>query len=161
MNAETKAVTILDLDSMMNETLDAIPETPDFCNPPAGEYTLLCQEAKVDSYKSKEGESGKRLKILYSVVETKSTLNNEPPVPNGSLFSETFQATEMGIDFFRKRIKKIMNVEDTTGVTLGAMMDASKGVTFNARLSYKKTKGKVGTANEGKEFDNLQMAIVA
>ena len=29
--------TMLDLENMMNDSLDAIPEAPDFNNPPAGE----------------------------------------------------------------------------------------------------------------------------
>jgi hypothetical protein len=160
MNDQTKT-TLLDLDNLMNETLDAIPESPDYVKPPAGEYQIQCQEAKIDKYTDKDNNSCQRLKITYTVEETLSTLNNEPPVPNGSLFSETFQATEQGIDFFRKRIKKIMGVEDTTGVTLGDMMNSSKGVSFKARLSYKTTEGKAGTANAGKKYENLQMTIVS
>ena len=45
--------TMLDLEGMLNDSLDAIPEAPDFNNPPAGEYRLLCKDAAIDKYETK------------------------------------------------------------------------------------------------------------
>ena len=112
--------TMLDLENMINDSLDDIPEAPDFNNPPAGEYRLLCKDAAIDKYETKKepGIQKQRLKITYSILETISTATKEQPVPDGSLFTETFMATEQGLSYFKKRIKEIMNVSDTTGVSL-------------------------------------------
>ena len=52
MNTNAENMT-LDLGAMMEETLDDIPEAPDFANPPAGEYILSVKEAKIDTYTAK------------------------------------------------------------------------------------------------------------
>ena len=145
---------ILDLETLANQTLDNIADAPDFVNPPAGEYTLLVKDVAIDKYKTKDGTASQRMKITYSIGETLSTLNNEPPVPNESIFTETFQATEQGMGFFKKRIKELMGVSDVAGVTLGDMMSSIKGQTLKARLSYKKSE------SNGKTYENLQLRVV-
>ena len=40
--------TVLDLEQMMEESLDAIPDAPDFCIPPAGEYILQVKEPSLN-----------------------------------------------------------------------------------------------------------------
>lgn len=159
--SETK--TLLDLDAMMNESLDAIPEAPDFSNPPAGEYTLEAKKAEVEKYKTKAkdgkpSEDAQRLKITYGVVATHSTADGEQPVPDGTMFTETFQATEQGLSYFKKRIREILNVTDVAGVTLGDMMASVVGTQFEARLSIKKSP-KPGTTDEF--YENLNIRVVA
>ena len=151
--------TMLDLEGMMNETLDSIPDALDFNNPPAGEYRILCKEAKIDKYKTaKEPEiERQRLKITYSVLETISTASNEPPVPEGSLFTETFQATEQGLSYFKKRIKEIMNATEVAGVSLGDMMDSVKGTEFKCRITIKKSPNPNDKDNP---YENLQIKII-
>lgn len=161
MNAETK--TILDLESMMNDTLDSIPEAPDYSNPPAGEYVLNCTDAAIDKYKAKDGSMNQRLKITYSVAQTVELAEtSEPPVADGTMFTETFQGTEQGLSFFKKRIREIMNVEDTTGVTLGDMMASAKGAQFGARISIRKSakKDANGAVIPNEFYENLQIKIV-
>ena len=149
--------TILDLDNMLNETLDAIPEAPDYCNPPAGEYILLVKDCGIDKYTTKKEPDieKQRMKLTYSVVQTISTAANEQPVPDSTLFTETFMATEQGLSYFKKQIKNIMGASDVTGVTLGDMMNSVKGSQFSARLSIRKSKGVDGT-----EYENLQIRVV-
>lgn len=147
--------TLLDLDSMMNETLDAIPEAPDFTKPPAGEYQIQVKDATVDKYKDKESNDKQRLKITYTVQDTISTAENEPPVPNGSLFTETFMATEQGLGYFKKRVKEVMNISDTAGVSLADMMNSMKGVDFKCRITIKKSPNP-----EGGFYENLQIRVV-
>lgn len=156
VNAET-----LDLGAMMEETLDAIPEAPDFVNcPPAGEYKLSVQDAKVDNYETKEepGIKKQRLKINYKIEQTISVSGNEPPLPDGSMFSETFQATVEGLSYFKKRIKETMNASDLEGVTLGQMMESVKGQHFDARITVRKTAGK--GANAGTTYENPQIRVI-
>lgn len=149
--------TILDLDNMMNDSLDAIPDAPDFVTPPNGEYNLNVKDCAVGKYETKKepGVQKQRLKLTYSITQTLSTLNNEPPVPNGSIFTETFMATEQGLGYFKKRIKEIMGATDVAGVSLGDMMNSVKGMDFMARVSIKKTKGADGT-----EYENVQIRVV-
>ena len=148
--------TLLDLDAMMNESLDTIPDAPDFVTPPAGEYRLSCKDAAIDKYTTKDEPDvpKQRLKLTYSIIETLSTANNEPPVPDGSIFTETFQATEQGLGYFKKRIKEIMNAGDVQGVTLGDMMNSVKGQEFSARLTIKKS------TNNGKTYENINLRVV-
>lgn len=148
--------TILDLDNMLNDSLDAIPDAPDYANPPAGEYRLSVKDCAVDKYETKKepGVQKQRMKITYSVVETVSTAANEQPVPDGSMFNETFMATEQGLSYFKKRIKEIMGASDVAGVTLGDMMSSVKGQEFMARITIKKT-----TSN-GQEYENIQIRVV-
>lgn len=151
----TEANTMLDLESMANETLDAIPDAPDFVTPPAGEYSLLVKDAAIDKYKDKEGVAKQRLKITYTIQETISVADKEPPVPNESIFSETFMGTEQGLGYFKKRIKEVMNLSDTAGVTLADMMNSVKGVQFNCRITIKKSPNPAGG-----EYTNVQIRVV-
>lgn len=147
--------TLLNLEDMMNETLDSIPEAPDYTNPPAGEYQIQVKDAAIDKYKDKEGVDKQRLKITYTVQDTISTAENEPPVPNGSLFTETFMATDQGLGYFKKRVKEVMNISDTAGVSLGDMMNSIKGVDFKCRISIKKSPNP-----KGGFYENLQIRVV-
>ena len=158
MNAPTQAAT-LDLGAMMEASLDSIPDAPDFSNPPAGEYRLLCKEAKIDKYETKKepGIEKQRLKILYAIEQTVSVAGNEPPVPDGSMFSETFQATEQGLSYFKKRIKEIMNASDLSGVTLGDMMETAKGQSFDARITIRKSENPNDKENP---YENVQIRVI-
>lgn len=147
--------TILDLEQMANDTLDTIPEAPDFVTPPAGEYTLTVKDCAIDKYKTKEGEAKQRLKITYTIDETISVANNEQPVPNESIFSENFTATEQGIGYFKKRVKEVMQAENVTGVTLGEMINSIKGIQFKCRITIKKSPNPAGG-----EYENVQIRIV-
>ena len=151
--------TILDLDSMMNASLDAIPDAPDFNIPPAGEYRIQVKDAMIDKYETKKepGVPKQRLKMLYIVLETISLATNEQPVPDGSMFSETFMATEQGLSYFKKRIKEVMNASDVTGVTLGDMMNSVKGSEFRCRISIKKTPNPNDKDNP---YENLQIRVI-
>lgn len=147
--------TLLDLNTMLDETLDTIQEAPDFVTPPAGEYGLSVKECKVESYKPKAGGEAQRIRITYEIKETLSVADDGLPVPNGSMFSETFMATEQGLSYFKARVKAILNVANTTGVTLGTMMQEVKGVPFNARITIKKSPNP-----NGGEYENVQVRVI-
>lgn len=158
MNTTTQT-TLLDLDAMMEQTLDAIPEAPDYSNPPAGEYRIVCKDSKIDSYKNKEGTEVQRLKNTYAILETKSTAAGELPVPDGTLFTETFQATEMGLGYYKARVKGIMNAADLNGVSLRDLMDSVKGAEFDCRITIKKTPKDKANPN-GEQYENLNIRVI-
>lgn len=154
--------TSLDLGSMMDSALDNIPDAPDFNNPPAGDYRLAIKDTKIETYeaKAKQGDPGgerQRIKILYTVEQTVAVANNEPPVPDGSMLSETFQGTEQGLGYFKKRAKEVMNVSDLNGVPLREIFESMKGVQFDARLSIKKTPNPNDKDNP---YENLVIKVV-
>jgi len=164
--ANTTPATLLNLNDMIEQTLDTIPDAPDYSNPPAGEYNLLVKDVKVETYQVKEktkdgvvtpAYEAQRLKITYSVNETKSTAAGEIPVPDGTMFTETFQGTEQGLSFFKSRIKTVMNASDLAGVSLGDMMNSIKGTSFDARISIKKSP----KPNSTTEFyENIQIKVI-
>lgn len=148
--------TILDLEAITDDVLDGIAEAPDYVTPPAGEYSLSVHDAIIDKYKDKEGNAKQRIKISYSINETLSLADKEPPVPNGSIFTETFTATEQGVSFFKKRVKEITGADDLTGVGgIPGMLDAIKGTDFDCRLTIKKS-DKPG----GGFYENVQLRII-
>ncbi len=152
--------TILDLEAMANESLDSIQEAPDYSNPPPGEYVLDVKDAAIDKYTSKDepGVQKQRIKITYAVAETVQLAGTEPPVPDGTLFTETFMATEQGLSFFKKRIRELMNAESVDGVSLSDMMNSVKGQQVKARLSIKLSPK---PANKGGgNYENLQIRIL-
>lgn len=150
--------TLLDMDAMLGETMDAVDDVAEFANPPAGEYRLKVISAKP----GKQSKSGNAtMQITYAVVETKSTASGEQPVPDGTMFSERFQWTEQGKPFFKARIKSIMGVDDVSGVTLGDMLASAAGQEFDARITIKKDpKKENGVVVPGEFYENIVIRIV-
>lgn len=144
--------TILDLDSILDQSMDEIPDVPEFLNPPSGNYVLAVEDCKPEEYKTKDGEKGLRIKITYKVIETIEVADNQPPVPNGTLFTEQFQATPEGLGFFKQRAKKVLNVESLEGTTNREVMGEMKGQEFKARIVIRKSKGQ-----DGREYENVNV----
>ena len=120
-------------------------------------------DAAIDKYKAKDGSMSQRLKITYSVAQTVELAEaNEPPVADGTLFTETFQGTEQGLSFFKKRIREILSVDDTAGVTLGDMMASVKGAQFEARISIRKSakKDSNGAVIPNEFYENLNIKVI-
>lgn len=158
MNTFTKSnKETLDLGAMMEDSLDDIPEAPEFVIPPPGLYSLEIKEAKVETYQTKkEPEVDKqRMKIIYGISETVAISGNEPPVPDGSLISETFQGTREGLSYFKSKIKAIMNVSDLAGVSLKDMMESVKGASISARITIRKSPNP-----EGGEYENVTVKVI-
>lgn len=153
--------TILDLDSLLDSTLDNVEDVPDFVQPPAGLYRLACQECKIEQNKKKDKKTNQetvqtRIRLTHKVVATVELKNEkDTPVADGSLFSETFMANEDGLKFFKKQAKNIMNVEDMNGVPLRDVISELANVEYDARVSIRLSKG-----DEGQEYENAQVRIV-
>lgn len=146
--------TILDLEAMMDGTLDAVVAAPEFINPPAGDYVLGIKDAKLEKYKSKtDQKEGVRIRVSYTVNQTVELPANseELPVPDGTMFSESFMYSEEGLPYFKQRAQNILNVKSVEGVSLRELFDALKGTEFPARISIRKS-----TVN-GKDFENVNI----
>lgn len=159
MNANTQAATILDIDALLDSTLDSVPDMPDYLNPPTGNYVLSITEAEIKAGKpadpaKKQAAKAPRIVITYRVDQTIET--DGVPVPDLTLFTEGFQGTEDGVAFFKKQAKKLLNVEDLSGVTIRDILEALKGVqNFNAML-----KNVVSQGDGGKEYENVNVRPV-
>lgn len=152
MASESAAsTTILDLDAMMDIEMDSVETLPDFVTPPNGDYMLKVVECKTEKYKTKAKDNapsreGSRIRILYAVEKTIET--SDLPVKDGSLFSESFMATEDGIKFFKRQAMNIMNVNDLTGAKMKDVIDGLKDTMFKARLT---------TVKNSEGFENVRI----
>lgn len=144
-----KQITILDLDSMLDISMDKVETLPDFINPPAGTYDLDITECKIEKYTPKKTNENHnpteaaRIKLIYSVESTIQLSDpKDLPVRDNSLFSESFMYTEDGLRYFKRKAMNIMNVSDLEGATLKDAMDGLKGTKFKAAVTVVKTQGK-------------------
>jgi hypothetical protein len=135
--------TILDLDSMMDMEMSKVEDVPNYVTPPDGLYTFSVQEVKSEKYtsKAKDGKpetKGQRIRITY-VIDGVVECDDAAPPAVGSMFSESFMATEDGLKYFKRQAKNIMNVEDLDKATLRDVMDGLTGTKFNAKTQLKKS----------------------
>ena len=147
--------TILDLDALMDVKMNEIETLPDYITPPPGAYVLAIKDCTFDKYDVKEngkptGQKGTRIKIVYAVVETVALEAGHEPVPNGSLFSESFQGSDEGIKYFKKAAMNILGVTDFEGASLGDVKNELPGAEFKAKITIRKTPGEAG-----KVYENL------
>lgn len=156
MSDNKPKATLLDLDALLDTPLDNVETVADYINPPAGNYLLEVKEAKIEKYEVKEdgkktGAEGNRIRITYGVVETIDVVEGELPVPDGSLFSESFQGTEEGLKYAKKACMNALGVKEFDNAKLREILEAVKGAQFKARITIRKSS--VGN----KEYENLQI----
>lgn len=149
--------TILDMDAMLDGTLDEVADVPDYVTPPAGTYVLAVEDVAIDKRKDKAGVEKPIINVTFKVVATIET--KEPPVSDGSLFSERFQYTEDGLAYFKRAAKSILNVADVSGASLRDIFATLKDVQqVNAVISH--TESTVGVGAEAKNYTNLRIRYV-
>jgi len=163
MSNDNKDVTILDLDAMMDIKMDDVETLPDFINPPPGLYTLKVKETKIEKYstKAEPGVNKQRIRMTYTVVKTKEVAAGNIPVADGSMFSETFTATEDGIKFFKKAAMGALGVASFEGATIKDVIDGTVGAEFDARITTKSSKGPGGEVYENINVRALNAATAA
>lgn len=152
MNAPTNGNknAILDLDDLLDSNLDTVADIPDYVTPPDGLYKLDIVDAEIK--KAKEAGKASRITITYKVAETVDTAG--APVADGSLFTEGFQGTEQGLEFFKKQVKKIMNVTEIGGVSMRDILEGLKDIQgMEAHISTRKTVDAVTK----KEYENTNI----
>ena len=139
--------TVLDLDSILDMTLDGVKDVPDYVNPPTGNYVLSIEDSKFEIKTNKDKEKVGRFSVTYKVEETIDLASDkELPVADGSLYSENFTYSEDGIAYLKKQAKKILNVESVDGVSLRDLLDSLKDVSpFKAKLVTQEKNGYINT----------------
>lgn len=127
--------TLLDLDALLDTNLDNVETVPDYVTPGKSILALKIKSAEIKKGKNKEQKDVTNIIITYEIADTIES--DEPPFPNGSLFSERFAATEDGLKYFKKQALKILNVADAGGATLREIMDGLAGVEFKAAITQR------------------------
>lgn len=162
--SEDKKATLLDLNSVLGQSIDDVEAAPEFVEPPDGAYMLEIADAKAEEYKVSDKDTGNevtrtRLKIIYKVVQTHKLIHNEDsPVPVGSLFSEQFMTNEQGLSFFKRQAKNVLGEDVIKGTSIGEILkELPNNHTFNADVRVKETKG--SGDNKEKTYKNVQVRI--
>lgn len=155
-----KNETLLDLDSMLEGSLDGVEAAPEFIEPPDGKYILSCKSAKLSKKEKTNPETGEDetsnvINIVYSIEKTVEIKDTETPVPDKSLVSERFQANTLEqLGYFKTRAQKLLGAEVIKGVPL---KDIIKGLPdakpFNASIRTVETKDK------GKTYRNTRITV--
>lgn len=151
MSDNKPAATILDLDALLDTEMGKVETLPDYVTPGPSKLALKVVEAGIkDGKKDKEGNGRRNIVIVYSITETLES--DESPFPNGSLFSDRFQGTEEGLQYFKKQAMKILNVADMDGAKMRDILEALQNVEFQAAITNRKTKN-----DAGQEFVNVNV----
>jgi hypothetical protein len=155
----TTDTTILDMDALLDETLDTVADVPDYVTPPEGVYTLKVSNCELSSREDKTTKAKTSLiAITYEVVTTHEVKDNkEPPVANGSLFSERFQVTEEGKAYFKRAAKNILQVSSLDGVSLRDIFATLKdSQAVRAVINHSES----ASADRATKYTNLRIRIV-
>ena len=154
--AENEAETLLDLDDLDSLTLDDVDEAPEFMAPPSGKYKLGITQADIQA-REKDGETKQSFRLIYYVQQTLELANqDEDLVPDGTLFSENFQATKQGLEFFKSRMKKLLG-DDLTGISIKDMLAfLPKQFNKDGDKSILTTMRKTITKQDGNEYENIR-----
>jgi len=145
-----KTATLLDLESLADESLEDIAEAPEYINPPAGDYILRSVSGEIRTYEEDDGTTRQSIRIVIAVKEALELVSDEPPVPEGSLFSLSFQGTKEGLGAFKRELRKMTGEEFLPAMTLNEYFQMLETeLEFRGRISYRKFKDR--------EFINLRI----
>ena len=160
---------ILSLDELLGQSLDAVEAAPDFVDPDSGEYAMTLKSIKAVERKAKdpvaaaaEGKPTKwfGLRLTYTIDDTISIENGKQPCRPGSLFSEEFRATPEHLPYFKARVAELVvasggTVEDADSLTLGDCIASMADISF--AVSVKTTYDKA-TDGSGREYARVRMS---
>ena len=136
-----KTATLLDLESLADESLEDIAEAPEYINPPAGDYILRSVSGEIRTYEEDDGTTKQSIRVVIAVKEALELVSDEPPVPEGSLFSLSFKGTKEGLGAFKRELRKMTGLEVLQPMTLNEYFQMLETeLEFRGRISYRKFK---------------------
>ena len=145
-----------DLDAMMDRPMNSVKRF-DFIQ--SSSWPLYAGASKsarsrntMPRMKQNKTIKAQRICLTYTVEETINHDQNEQPVANGTMFSQTFNGYRTRIEFFRKAASTVLGIEDfekhLSGDVIQGVMAADP---FCAKISIQTSKG------EGnKVYENLR-----
>jgi len=129
----------VDMDSLLNESLEDIPDIADFVTPREGVYQLKVVEVN----KNHEVGDATCIQCTYEIVEllqAKGSESGEDTKPGDKFSQLYFMSTFKGAKFNQGVLKKLLlPVALRFGTSnLGTTLDAYKGVTIAATIKHRK-----------------------
>lgn len=159
MNDNT-AVTILDIDSILDMQMSDVVDIPDYITPDTGMYMLAIQDMEV--VQSKEDGKPARIKAVICVSATIELADGGMPVADGSLFTLSWQGTQQGLEYFKRDAKKWLNVDDLSGLSMSDVFEGLKALEpVKAKVVQRKSVSKVKDPETGdsvsKTYTNIDV----
>lgn len=140
MEHANNEATLLDMDSILDQTMDAVKDVPDYVTPTNGNYVLSVASSELKpGLPAKAGKeaTAPRLVITYRIEEVLEA-EGLPPA-TGSLFSEGFTGTAQGLEYFKKQVRKILNTDDLGSASVRDLLTGLPEVgAFNATVKVTK-----------------------
>lgn len=153
-------MSILNLDEMLGQSLDAVVAAPDFITPENGVYVLAVKDTKAEkkdvkdkAAAEKEGKPTAYVALTFT-YEIKDIIEQEgQPIKPGSLFSERFTVTEQGLPYFKSRVAAIAvasgsSAEDVDGLSIKEALEAVKTLEFKTNIKQNVRKVNDGTITD-------------
>lgn len=154
MNTTTDT-TILDIDALLDADMDNVETLPEYVTPSKGKYRLKVEKAEISQKDVKDKTTGateKRTNLVATYAIQQTVESEDPPFPDGSLFTERWTASEDGLKFFKQRAMGILNIRSCEGAKLRELLDSLTGVEFDAVVTIRQSPGK-----DGKVYENIQI----
>lgn len=158
------SATLLNLDDVENMSFDDIEDPPGFVTPPDGVYDLKVTKGCIEKYKTKDepNKEHKRFANYYEILRVVEISDaNEQSPKTGDKFSERFMMNEDGMKYWKGKAKAILGDVGKVSVANVLKELSSGSYEFRARITNKKSQGKKGSSNEGKEFTNTNVRVIA
>lgn len=148
---DEKMTTPIDLESLLESgvDLDEFGEAADYVDPPNGIYDLVVQKGEITSFTRDDGTVIQSIRLTYAIENTvERTDETEPPVANGSLVTQKWNADVESLKRFKLHARKILGVEDLKGANLGQIFETLEGTQWRAAISHREWKmnGKSGVS---------------
>lgn len=155
--------TLLDMDSILDQSMDNIEEAAGFITPTEGVYILAVPFCKTEKYKTKEDPTKDkyRIKLGYSVMkqlEKSNSSDSDSPV-NG-LFTEVFQFNEQGLGFFKAKANDLLTTTEGLSVRETIKAIDESALVIKAKVTIKKTPKKEGAGGTGPDYINVQVKLL-
>lgn len=159
-------MSLLDLDALLGQSLATTEAAPDFITPENGVYVQTVTEAKAakkavkDAAAAvKEGKPTEYVSLEFTYQINEIVEQEGQPIKPGSLYSERFMLTLLGLPYFKARVRDIAiasggAAEDVDGLSVGEALAAVKGIQFKTNI--KLSKRKVGD----NEVTNVRLANI-
>lgn len=150
--------TILNLDALLDQSMEEVAEAPNYVQPETGVYVLTVVDTSAQKNKSKDADKPDYV-TLHHVYRIDGVEQQEGmPIAPGSLFTDRWMAQDKGLEFFKTRFLDIAeaNGEDRNELSklkLGEMLEGAKGMTFKCVIA----KVSRGTDDKGVERFNTRI----
>jgi hypothetical protein len=160
---ETGVETLLDLDAILDQSMDDVEEAVGFITPSEGIYLLAIPFCKIEKYKTKENPNvdKSRIKLGYSVIkQLEKSKSEDPESPPNGLFTEVFQFNSQGLGFFKAKAIDLLTTTDGLSVREAIKAINESALVVKAKVGIKLTPKKEGAGGTGKDYINVQVKVL-